>query len=90
MRWTIDFARSAEKDLRRISKPDRGSIIRFLQDGLAASDNPHEAGVAMVGSAFRGYTRYRVGDYRIIAKVEDATVTIFIVRIGHRREVYRP
>lgn len=44
----------------------------------------------MVGSAFRGYTRYRVGDYRIIAKVEDATVTIFIVRIGHRREVYRP
>lgn len=42
----------------------------------------------MQGSLFHGFTRYRVGDYRIIAHVEDATVTIFVVRIGHRREVY--
>ncbi len=52
-------------------------------------DDPRGAGLAMAGAAFREFIRYRVGDYRIIAKVEDATVTIFVVRIGHRRDVYR-
>jgi mRNA interferase RelE/StbE len=33
--------------------------------------------------------KYRVGDYRIVASIEDEALTILVVRIGHRREVYR-
>lgn len=60
-----------------------------MRERIAPLDNPRQIGEAMQGSKFGEFWKYRVGDWRIIAKIEDQTVRILVVRIGNRREVYR-
>jgi mRNA interferase RelE/StbE len=52
-------------------------------------DDPRSLGEALKGSELGEFWKYRVGDYRIISRIEDETVMIFVIRIGNRREVYR-
>ncbi|HNO60509.1 MAG TPA: type II toxin-antitoxin system RelE/ParE family toxin, partial [Plasticicumulans sp.] len=56
---------------------------------LAPLDDPRSLGAALQGARFEGLWRYRVGDYRIIARLQDDTLHILVVHIGHRRDVYR-
>ena len=57
---------------------------------MARASNPRASGKALTGSKLGNFWRWRVGDYRIIAPdIQDRTVTVLVVRIGHRREVYR-
>lgn len=51
-------------------------------------DDPRALGSALVGE-HAGYWRWRVGEYRVVARIEDARVVILVVRVAHRREVYR-
>lgn len=64
-------------------------LSRFLFDRLARLDNPRSIGEALKGSELGDLWKYRAGDYRIIASIEDKLVRILVVRIGNRREVYR-
>ena len=64
-------------------------IIGFLENRVAVSVNPRNLGTALQGRKYQGMLRYRVGDYRILAEIKDSTVTVLVVDIGHRREVYR-
>ena len=50
---------------------------------------PRSIGEALKGSALGEFWKYRVGDYRIISSIQDDIVTILVVRIGNRRDVYR-
>ncbi len=59
-----------------------------MEERVAAHDNPRDLGAALSGR-LAGHWRYRVGDYRIICKIEDETITILVIEIGHRREIYR-
>ena len=62
--------------------------LRFLNERIATSENPRQFGDALVGPLSE-YWKFRVGDYRVIATINDRTVTVYVVRIGNRREVYR-
>ena len=64
-------------------------INRFLFERVASLKNPRSIGEALKGTEFGDLWKYRVGDYRIIASIEDKLVRILVVRIGNRREVYR-
>jgi len=86
--WTITIDRKAEKELDRLSGVNRQRILRFLRERLAPSDDPRLYGEALAGP-FSGYWKYRVGDYRIIAAIQDRRLTIYVIRVGNRREVYR-
>jgi mRNA interferase RelE/StbE len=88
MPWIVRVEKRAFKDLLKFSKADQKRIIDFLDNKLPAQDNPREFGAALTGS-LAGLWKYRVGDHRIIAKIVDTKVTVIVVRIGHRREVYR-
>ncbi len=88
MAWRLRFEKRAQKDLQRIASHDQLRIMRFLRDRVASRSDPREIGEALAGP-FKGYWKYRVGDYRVIASLEDAQVTVFVIRIGNRREVYR-
>ena len=72
----------------RLGSVDRERIARFIRDRIASRDDPREIGEALAGP-FAGRWKYRVGDYRIIASIDDGAVTIIVIRIGNRREVYR-
>ena len=89
MACRIEFERSAERELDRLDREAVARILRFLRDRLSPLDDPRSLGEALKGSRLGGLWKYRVGDYRIIAAIDDATVRVVVVRIGHRRAIYR-
>jgi mRNA interferase RelE/StbE len=89
MAWKIEFTPEAQRNLDRFDKKVARRIANFATERLAALDDPRSLGEALHGPDLSKYWKYRVGDYRVIAKIEDARVTIVIIRIGNRREVYR-
>lgn len=86
MAWTVRFDPVARKQLRKLGKVPAARVIAGLEQ-IAALDHPKQRGAAMVGNR-TGYWRYRFGDYRAIARIEDQKVLILVVTVGHRREVY--
>ena len=89
MAWKIEFHSAAEKELAKVGSVAAQRILRFLHDRVATLDNPRTIGQALQGPALGEFWKYRVGDYRVIARIEDSVVTIFVVRIGDRKSVYR-
>ena len=89
MDWRVEFDPAAERELRRLDPPETRRILRFLFDRVAGSANPRRIGAALKGSTLGEFWKYRVGDYRIIARIEDKEVRVLVVRIGHRRAIYR-
>ncbi|MEQ1688997.1 MAG: type II toxin-antitoxin system RelE/ParE family toxin [Sphingopyxis sp.] len=87
MAWTVEIERRAEKELGKLAKQDGKRIVAAMR-AVAALENPRDRGKAMAGE-WAGHWRYRIGDYRIIARIEDGRMVIVVVALGHRREVYR-
>jgi len=89
MVWKIDLDPAAERELDKLDPPVAKRILRFLYRRVAALDDPRSIGDALKGSRLGELWKYRVGDYRIIADIQDGALKILVVRIGNRREVYR-
>lgn len=88
MAWTIEFLPAAAKELRALDRTVAARIVRTLEVRIAGSDDPRGLGAALVGE-HSGLWRWRIGDYRVVARIEDERVTVLVVRVAHRREVYR-
>ena len=89
MAWTIKFTDAALRQLEKIDKTAQRRIDKFLTERLLAIANPRSIGEALHGERLGEFWRYRVGDYRLIAKIEDVRLVVLILKVGHRREVYR-
>ena len=89
MAWKIEFHPGADKELEKLGTAAARRILRFLSDRIAPLEDPRAVGQALKGSELGTFWKYRVGDYRIIARIEDSVVTIFIIRIGDRKSIYR-
>jgi len=89
MAWTIDFERAAERELDKLDPAVTRRILTFLHRRLSPLDDPRALGEALTGPELGEFWKYRVGDYRILARIQDRQVRILVVRIGNRREVYR-
>lgn len=87
MAWSVDFLATAKRELSKLDKRWQLAILDYLEDEIAALDNPRSRGKALVGDK-RGLWRYRVGDYRIICEINDAELLIVAITIGHRKTVY--
>ncbi len=87
MAWTIEYAESVQKTVRKLETQERQRIRTFLEEKLANLADPRSIGKSLSGS-LAGLWRYRVGDYRIIARIEDDRLVVLVVRIGHRKAVY--
>ena len=87
MAWRIDFTRNADKAMRKL---DRGVAARVLDEleEIAKLEDPRSRGKALTGN-LAGVWRYRVGDYRIVADIEDDVLVILVVDVDHRSKVYR-
>ena len=83
--YHVEFTRSAEKDLRRIDKERISAILREI-DGLA--QDPRPQGAKKLAGADRTY-RIRIGDYRVVYEVEDDVLLVLVIRVAHRKDVYR-
>ncbi len=89
MAWRVELADSAAKQLRKLDAQIAKRILVFLRDRLCLLDDPRSIGEALRGKEFGDFWKYRVGDWRIIADLEDGVMIITVIRIGNRRDVYR-
>ena len=87
MKWTIDYTNAAKKVLKSLDKPIRERIRTFVKN-LSELENPRLKGESLTGNLSK-YWKYRIGDYRLICRIEDEKLLVLIVKIGHRREVYK-
>jgi len=87
--WTIEFEEAAKKELAKLDKTVALRILKFLSGRVSPLDDARSIGEALKGSALGEFWRYRVGDYRIICRIVDARITVIVIRIGNRRDVYR-
>ena len=89
MAWKVELTPLAVKNLDKLDPQIARRILSFLHGRLAQLDDPRTLGEALKGSELGQFWKYRVGDYRIISSIEDHKLTIYLIRIGNRREVYR-
>lgn len=87
MVWTLEVSDQARKQLRKIDVKQADRItLTMIQ--ISQLDNPRQRGHALTGD-YAGHWRYRIGNYRVVAKIEDGRMVIVVIAVGHRREVYR-
>ena len=89
MAWRIEFDPAAVDDLARFDRPVQQRIVKVLRERIAPLDDPRVLGEALRGNDLGRYWKYRIGDYRLICDIQDQVIRILVLRIGHRREVYR-
>jgi mRNA interferase RelE/StbE len=88
MAWKIEFDPAALKELSRLDKPVEQRILEFLRERVARLDDPRQIGASLQGT-LSGLWRYRVADYRLICSLENDRLVVLVLRIGHRKEVYK-
>lgn len=89
MAWKIKFLPEAEKDLKQIDPPVVRRILGFPYNRIRPLDDPRKIGEALKGPELGKYWKYRVGDYRIICQIRKIEISILVVRVGHRKDIYR-
>ena len=87
MTYQVIFSQDAIDTLKKMDRPMAARVYSWIGKNLEGCTNPRRTGKALQGN-HAGEWRYRIGDYRILAKIEDEAVTIFIIEIGHRSNVY--
>ena len=90
MAWKVELDPATVQEIDRLDKQVAHRILNFLYERVARLDDPRAIGQALQGSKFGELWKYRVGDWRIICKIEDELVTVLVLRIGHRSKVYKP
>lgn len=85
--WRVEFDKSASRDLRKLGHDTRRLILTYLRTRIAKADDPRRFGRSLTAD-HKGLWRYRVGEYRIVAKIENDRLIVLVVAVGHRREVY--
>lgn len=87
MKYTVRFTERAKKDLKKLDKHTAALILGWVRKNLEGCEDPRAHGKGLTANR-SGQWRYRIGDYRLLAQIEDEVVTILVLNIGHRRDIY--
>lgn len=88
MTWVVSFTQSARKQLSNLSSVDRRRVLKFLNERIVDHPDPRELAKRLQGKSDELW-RFRVGDLRLIAQISQGLMTVVVIEIGHRREIYR-
>ena len=89
MAWRVEIDRAAVRDLGKLDRQAAQRILAFLHGRVATLDDPRSLGEALKGSRLGEFWKYRVGDHRIISRIEDDALRVLVVRVARRDRVYR-
>lgn len=87
MTWKVEFDEAARKELRKLDRQAQQDILRYLRERIATDDDPRRFGKALARE-LAGLWRYRVQHYRLIYHIEDQILTVLVLRVGHRKDIY--
>ena len=88
MAWQIELTGEARKELKKLGQVEARRIRLFLRQRIETAEDPRQLGKPLKGKTSELW-RYRVGNYRLVCKILDDILIVLIIRIGHRKEVYR-
>ena len=88
MSYHVEFSKRALKDLKKLDKSTAALILGWVRKNLEGCADPRVHGKGLTASR-SGEWRYRVGDYRLLAEIQDGKLIILMLTIGHRSEVYQ-
>jgi mRNA interferase RelE/StbE len=86
--WSVEFDDAAVKELRRLDRQAQQDILRYLRERIATDDDPRRFGKPL-SRDLAGLWRYRVRDYRMICCIEEDKLVVLVLRLVHRKAVYR-
>ncbi len=89
MTYLVSYTDSFARDLNDLDPQIARRIVAFLAQRIDGTDDPRQYGHALRGARLGNLWRYRVGDWRIIADIQDDTLTILALHTGHRSDIYR-
>lgn len=87
MKYSVVLTARAKKQLSKLDKPVAKLITSWLMKNLQGCENPRQHGKGLTANR-SGQWRYRIGDYRLLAEIQDDKVIILIIEIGHRSDIY--
>ena len=85
--WTVEFDDRARRELRKLAAENQQLILRYLRERIAGSTDPRQFGKPLRMN-LAGLWRYRVGDYRLICRLEENRLIVLVLKVGHRHNVY--
>ena len=88
MAGKVELDNAAVRDLGKLDQQTARRILAFLHGRVATLDDPRSIGETLQGSRLGEFWKYRVGDYRVIARIEDDALRVLVVRVGSRGKVY--
>lgn len=89
MVWIIKYTESSSKQLKKLDKQTALRVLDYMDERVALLADPRTLGKNLKGPKMGEYWRYRVGDVRVICNILDGQMTVLVIEIGNRREVYR-
>ncbi len=87
MTWKIEFDDRARRELRKLDRTAQSNILHYLRKKIATKDNPRRFGDPLRKN-LSGFWKYRIGAYRIICDIQEDVVTVRVIRVGHRKNIY--
>jgi mRNA interferase RelE/StbE len=87
VKYKVELTQKALKSLKKLDKSTARLLLAWIEKNLEDCENPRAHGKSLTANK-SGQWRYRVGDYRILAEIQDAQIVILVLEIGHRRNVY--
>ncbi|HEY1471068.1 MAG TPA: type II toxin-antitoxin system RelE/ParE family toxin [Candidatus Acidoferrum sp.] len=89
MAYAVELSAEVDRELGKLDLQQAKRILKFLHERVGKLDDPRSIGMALHGSRLGEFWKYRVGDYRLICKIEDDRLVVVVLRVGHRKEIYR-
>lgn len=88
MKYTVEYTKRAIKQLKKLDKQTSALLLGWIEKNLVDCDNPRQFGKGLTANR-KGEWRYRIGNYRLVADIQDDKIVILILNIGHRRDIYK-
>ena len=87
MKYNVEYSKTAVNIIKKMDSSTSKLIRTWIEKNLMNTENPRIKGKVLTGD-LKGLWRYRVGDYRILAEIQDDKIVILILDIGHRSKIY--
>ena len=87
MKYRVEFAKAALRELKKLDPQTARLILGWIKKNLEGCSDPRQHGKGLTANR-SGQWRYRVGDYRLLAEIQDDKIVILILHVGHRSEIY--
>ena len=88
MTWSVEWDDAARRELRKLDRTTQQRILRFFRERIMVDEEPRRFGKALQHQ-LQGLWRYRIGDYRVVCRIQDEYITVLVLAVGHRRHIYR-